>query len=209
MLKAASTLAPGEWVRLPAEPDWGLGQVQSVAGFRVTVNFEHAGKRPSTPIGPRSRAWFACLDDTDDAARPGVCALADIAWRAGEIVMRHYAQTGIDARRKSDHSPVTDADEETERYILAQLAQYAPGVAVIAEEEMAAGRAPSPARRFFLVDPLDGTREFLNRNGEFTVNIAEILDASQFAAWSTRRPKDACFLATAKAVHSKWRPCRR
>jgi hypothetical protein len=45
MLKAASTLAPGEWVRLPAEPDWGLGQVQSVAGFRVTVNFEHAGKR--------------------------------------------------------------------------------------------------------------------------------------------------------------------
>jgi 3'(2'), 5'-bisphosphate nucleotidase len=106
-----------------------------------------------------------------------VCALADIAWRAGEIVMRHYAQTGIDARRKSDHSPVTDADEETERYILAQLAQYAPGVAVIAEEEMAAGRAPSPARRFFLVDPLDGTREFLNRNGEFTVNIAEILDA--------------------------------
>jgi hypothetical protein len=45
MLKAGSTLAPGQWVRLPATPAWGLGQVQSVVGFRVTVNFEHAGKK--------------------------------------------------------------------------------------------------------------------------------------------------------------------
>jgi hypothetical protein len=45
MLKAASTLAPGEWVRLTSAPEWGIGQVQSVAGIRVTVNFEHAGKR--------------------------------------------------------------------------------------------------------------------------------------------------------------------
>ena len=45
MLKTASTLAPGEWVRLVSAPEWGLGQVQSVAGIRVTVNFEHAGKR--------------------------------------------------------------------------------------------------------------------------------------------------------------------
>ncbi len=40
-----TTLAPGDWVRHPEEPDWGLGQVQTVDGFRVTVNFEHAGKR--------------------------------------------------------------------------------------------------------------------------------------------------------------------
>jgi hypothetical protein len=45
MLKSGSTLAPGEWVRLPSAPDWGIGQVQSVIGVRVTVNFEHAGKR--------------------------------------------------------------------------------------------------------------------------------------------------------------------
>jgi FKBP-type peptidyl-prolyl cis-trans isomerase 2 len=45
MLKARSTLAPGAWVRLPSAPEWGIGQVQSVAGVRVTVNFEHAGKR--------------------------------------------------------------------------------------------------------------------------------------------------------------------
>jgi hypothetical protein len=45
MLKMGSTLAPGDWVRLPGQPDWGMGQVQSVVGAKVTVNFEHAGKR--------------------------------------------------------------------------------------------------------------------------------------------------------------------
>lgn len=45
MLKAGSTLAPGDWVHLPSAPDWGNGQVQSVVGARVTVNFEHAGKK--------------------------------------------------------------------------------------------------------------------------------------------------------------------
>lgn len=101
-------------------------------------------------------------------------ALAEMAWRAGEIVMRHYTQLDIPSRRKADHSPVTAADEETERFILGELAQCAPGVPVIAEEEAAAGRLQKIGSRFFLVDPLDGTKEFLSRNGEFTINIAEI-----------------------------------
>jgi len=113
---------------------------------------------------------------TRDASAPSDFALelARIAWQAGEILLRHYAQATIDSRRKSDHSPVTAADEEAEHYILGELAKAAPGIAVIAEEEVAAGRTPAIASRFFLVDPLDGTKEFLNRNGEFTVNIAEI-----------------------------------
>lgn len=102
-------------------------------------------------------------------------ALGDIAWEAGEIILRHYEE-GTDSRKKSDHSPVTDADEEAERFILQQLAKIAPGVPVIAEEEAAAGRIAEIGTHFFLVDPLDGTKEFLNRNGEFTVNIAEIKD---------------------------------
>ena len=99
--------------------------------------------------------------------------LAEIAWHAGEILLAHYA-AGVEARRKDDQSPVTAADEEAERYILKRLAQLAPEVPVIAEEEVSAGRAPEIGSRFFLVDPLDGTKEFLSRNGEFTVNIAEI-----------------------------------
>ena len=100
--------------------------------------------------------------------------LAKIAAEAGVIVMRHY-QDGCETRIKSDRSPVTNADEEAERLILDRLAELFPGVPVVAEEEAAAGRIAETGGRFFLVDPLDGTREFLSGNGEFTVNIAEVV----------------------------------
>jgi len=105
---------------------------------------------------------------------PALLTLADIAWEAGEIVLRHYARDQVEHERKSDNSPVTAADLEAESHILKRLAAAFPGIPVIAEEETAAGRTGRAAGRFFLVDPLDGTKEFLNRNGEFTVNIAEI-----------------------------------
>ena len=79
------------------------------------------------------------------------------------------------ARRKADRSPVTAADEEAERILLAHLARLAPEIPAIAEESAAAGGPPArPGCRFWLVDPLDGTKEFLSGGGEFTVNIALI-----------------------------------
>jgi 3'(2'), 5'-bisphosphate nucleotidase len=101
-------------------------------------------------------------------------SLAEIAWEAGEIVLEHYAREHVEEQKKSDNSPVTAADLEAESHILARLSATAPGIPVIAEEEAAAGRMKKVAGHFFLVDPLDGTKEFLSRNGEFTINIAEI-----------------------------------
>jgi 3'(2'), 5'-bisphosphate nucleotidase len=101
--------------------------------------------------------------------------LVRIARAAGEVVMRHY-EAGCDARVKPDRSPVTDADEEAERLILGELALAFPGVPVVAEEQAAAGHISEVGARFFLVDPVDGTKEFLKRGGEFTVNIGEIVD---------------------------------
>ncbi len=96
---------------------------------------------------------------------------------AGHAILQVY-QTDFDVRGKNDSSPVTDADERAERIILEGLASQAPGIPVVAEESVAAGRLPDiSAGRFFLVDPLDGTREFISRNGEFTVNIALIENA--------------------------------
>ena len=100
-------------------------------------------------------------------------ALADLAVEAGEAIMAVYGSDfAVDA--KSDASPVTRADLEGERIILAGLARLAPEIPVIAEEATTAGAECSVAERFFLVDPLDGTREFVSKNGEFTVNIALI-----------------------------------
>jgi 3'(2'), 5'-bisphosphate nucleotidase len=89
--------------------------------------------------------------------------------------MRHY-EAGCDTRVKADRSPVTDADEEAEKLILAELAAAFPGVPVVAEEQAAAGRIVETGSRFFLVDPVDGTKEFVKRGGEFTVNIGEVVD---------------------------------
>jgi 3'(2'), 5'-bisphosphate nucleotidase len=95
------------------------------------------------------------------------------ALRAGGAIMAVYA-TDFSVRDKVDASPVTAADEAAEKIILADLANIAPGVPVIAEESVSAGKVPAVAERFFLVDPLDGTREFVARRDEFTVNIALI-----------------------------------
>ena len=105
-------------------------------------------------------------------------ALCAIAREAGAAIMDIY-QRDIAVRQKADASPVTDADERAEAVILARLGQLAPGIPVVAEESMAAGRGPAEAgARFWLVDPLDGTKEFISRNGEFTVNIA-LIEAGQ------------------------------
>lgn len=106
----------------------------------------------------------------DEVARQ----LAEIALQAGAAILRHYHE-GTDARLKPDASPVTAADEEAEAIILQALAQRFCGAMVLAEESVARDGLPAQlAEDYFLVDPLDGTREFLARNGEFTVNIALI-----------------------------------
>lgn len=76
------------------------------------------------------------------------------------------------AEQKSDRSPVTQADRRAEAVILKALSECLPGVPVLAEESFEAGVRPETGDRFVLVDPVDGTREFIAKNGEFTVNIA-------------------------------------
>jgi len=100
-------------------------------------------------------------------------SLIHSAQRAGAAIMAVYA-TDFAVRDKADASPVTVADEAAEKILLADLAQIAPGIPVVAEEAVAAGHVPVVADRFFLVDPLDGTREFVSHRDEFTVNIALI-----------------------------------
>jgi len=102
-----------------------------------------------------------------------VTHLLKLAVAAGAEILKIYAED-FDASVKGDGSPVTAADQAAEDVILKGLAQLFPGVPVVAEESVEAGRLPEGGDRYFLVDPLDGTKEFLKRNGEFTVNIALI-----------------------------------
>lgn len=102
--------------------------------------------------------------------------IIQLARAAGEVVMEVY-NSDFDVRQKDDRSPVTDADEAAEAIITPGLRALLPDVPVVAEEAASAGLAPETVgNRFWLVDPVDGTKEFIRRNGEFTVNIALIED---------------------------------
>jgi 3'(2'), 5'-bisphosphate nucleotidase len=97
--------------------------------------------------------------------------MIEAALAAGEEIERLYVE-GCKAEAKLDGSPVTIADRHAELIILERLARAFPHIPVLAEEEACAGRIPDLGELFFCVDPLDGTKGFLKRNGEFTVNIA-------------------------------------
>ncbi len=102
-----------------------------------------------------------------DALLPAVLVAARVQMR--------YFRAGAKVITKSDSTPVTVADQESEAVLLAALAHVAPHVPVVAEEAMASGNMPDiggGSRDFFLVDPLDGTREFIADRPEFTINIA-------------------------------------
>ncbi len=102
-------------------------------------------------------------------------AIIEAALEAGRVVHRFY-RGELNVRQKADSSPVTEADHAAEAVILERLRRVAPRVPIIAEEEVAAGRVPAVGGEFFLVDPLDGTKEFIQKRGDFTVNIALIRD---------------------------------
>jgi 3'(2'), 5'-bisphosphate nucleotidase len=99
--------------------------------------------------------------------------LAEAAREAGEAI-RAIVARGFEVDSKRDSSPVTEADRAAELIILAALARSAPGVPVIAEEEVSAGRIPAHEGTYFLVDPLDGTKEFVRGGDDYTVNIGLI-----------------------------------
>ncbi len=135
-----------------------------------------------------------------------------IARRASQEILRIYNR-GFDVRSKADASPITEADEASEALILAGLKSLTPDIPAFGEEVVSRGEANAEALppRFWLVDPLDGTREFVSRNGEFAVCIgmvearrpvlgvlhAPVLDTS----WSAAGAGTACvWRGAAKAV---------
>jgi 3'(2'),5'-bisphosphate nucleotidase len=106
--------------------------------------------------------------------------MIDAALEAGAEIERIYGE-GCAAEEKPDGSPVTIADRRAEEIILHRLHSAFPDVPILAEEEASEGRIPELGRRFFCVDPLDGTKGFVQRTGEFTVNIALVEDGAPVA----------------------------
>ena len=116
---------------------------------------------------PDARQLDFNLADADEIA----LFLADAAVAAGPAVMDVYEHGG-EVWSKGDGSPVTLADKRAEAIVCAKLALAIPPLPVVAEESTSSGKLAEVGDRFLLVDPLDGTKEFVARNGEFTINVA-------------------------------------
>ncbi len=114
---------------------------------------------------------------------------AQAALDAGAKIMQIY-HADFAVNQKADKSVVTEADVAAEAILIAAVKSALPDTPIIAEEAMAAGEQPDIGSRFVLIDPLDGTREFVNRNGQFTVNIALVED---------RKPSVGAVYAPAKS----------
>lgn len=123
--------------------------------------------------------WFQ--DDLQTNGRKMLRIFERAVLEAGKAIIEVFCN-GCPVELKADESPVTIADQEAERIILAHLERGFPEIPVIAEESVAAGKVPDIAgKSFFLVDPLDGTREFLDKRQEFTVNIAYVENGAPVA----------------------------
>lgn len=104
-----------------------------------------------------------------------VTLATELAQQAAEVINK-IRSTHFKVEKKADSSPVTEADQAAEKIILAGLRKYVPAIPIIAEEEVAAGKKTTVGSEFWLIDPLDGTREFVRGNDHFTVNIGLIRD---------------------------------
>lgn len=129
------------------------------------------------------------MSDVDDLARE----LARLASAAGRLVMDVYA-TDFTVRTKADLSPVSEADERAEALLVPGVQALLPGVPVVAEEAVSRGRLPPVDGEFWLIDPVDGTREFVSRNGDFTVNVALVRDGVPVAGVVYAPAKERLFL---------------
>jgi hypothetical protein len=110
-------------------------------------------------------------------------ALLPVALAAGRVQMAHR-DSGVSVESKADNSPVTIADRKSEEIILEALARAAPGIPVIAEEAVTAGRVPAIGDAFFLVDPLDGTKGYIKGRPEFTINVTSRGGPSSPSMWA-------------------------
>jgi 3'(2'), 5'-bisphosphate nucleotidase len=140
---------------------------------------------------------------TDRPRNPGIILSAEllhqvkeIAFAAGARIMDVYGRDAIGETRKQDGSPLTQADLAAHRAIMEGLARLTPDVPILSEEGAAITYAERKAwEQFWLVDPLDGTKEFIKRNGEFTVNIALVQDARPVMGVVYAPVLDVCYFA--------------
>lgn len=143
---------------------------------------------------------------TEDERRELASALIPVVLEAGRVELSYF-RNDIEIGSKSDNSPVTAADQEAEEIITRALSKICPNIPVVGEEAAAAGAAPAIRDRFFLVDPLDGTRDFISGGEDFTVNIALIEQSQPVFGVVYQPPTGRLFISVASNIAHEAKVC--
>jgi 3'(2'), 5'-bisphosphate nucleotidase len=109
--------------------------------------------------------------------------ITQLMWDASDAILEVYQSEDINLQHKADDSPVTQADLAAHQVLLNGLSTLTPDILVVSEEDPASLKIPKHHQTFWLIDPLDGTKEFISRNGEFTCNLALISDQLPVYGW--------------------------
>ena len=104
--------------------------------------------------------------------------LISLMWEASDAILEVYRSGELNTKTKGDESPVTQADLAAHHVLVNGLSQLTPNIPVVSEEDPSSLQIPESHQRYWLIDPLDGTKEFINRNDEFTCNLA-LIDSHQ------------------------------
>jgi len=118
-----------------------------------------------------SEVNLAFLED-----RETLQGLLGLSWEASDAILAIYESSDLGIATKDDQSPVTQADLAAHQVLVKELSALTPDIPIVSEEDPESLRIPETHTRFWLIDPLDGTKEFIQRNGEFTCNLA-LIDA--------------------------------
>ncbi|MDA8580990.1 3'(2'),5'-bisphosphate nucleotidase CysQ [Litoricolaceae bacterium] len=109
--------------------------------------------------------------------------IIQLIWEASDVILEVYQSENVNLQEKADASPVTQADLAAHQVLVNGLAVVTPHIPVVSEEDSQSFDIPRRHRTFWLIDPLDGTKEFIHRNGEFTCNLALISDQRPVYGW--------------------------
>jgi 3'(2'), 5'-bisphosphate nucleotidase len=146
------------------------------------------------------------MNDSATPLRPDALFRLRQAMReAGARIEAHRA-SGVATRDKADQSPVTDADEEAEAILRAALLEVEPEAMIVGEEGASAGDLPAPTRRFWLIDPLDGTRDFIAGRDGYTVNLGLVIDGVPLFGMVLHPPSGRLWIGVAGQGASLERP---
>ena len=161
---------PGDKVINPANKEWGIGQVQSIINEKVTVNFENVGKK----VINAKNIILAKIQMTEINLKKLCFELIQTFFDAGKKSLE-LRKLGLIKEIKSDNTPVTNGDIEVNKLLTKKIEILTPEIPIVSEES-SLNKSKSNLTNFWLIDPIDGTFDYINNKDEFTLNASLVIN---------------------------------